>query len=160
MATIIRYLDYETINRLMKPHDRAYRWPDRTCIHPIKDLLEYVRGKAVPIDPIAKMSEEEAGWLIVRIYGGSWFKWAEHYLIQHNYGYKIPVSKIESGDIVEFSSDRIKAVGPVGDLIRNPVAIVADKDTLFLRGFGGVTPLPVRFVKVVNAARFRFRRVR
>ena len=93
--------------------------------------------------------------MIVRIYGSSWFKWAEHYLIQHDYGYTIPPSEIDSGDIIEISSDRIKAVGPVGHLIPRPVAIVADKDTLFLRGFGGVRPLPIKWIKVVNAARFR-----
>ena len=150
----VKHIDYETVNRLMKPHNRAYKWPTRTCLHPAIDLLEYIRGKNVPLDPILDLSETEAGWLIVRLYGGSWFKFVEHYLIKHDYGHTIPVSEIESGDIVEFSSDRIKAVGPVGHLIKNPVAIVGDKDTLFLRGFGGISQLPTRFVKIVNAARF------
>ena len=152
MATII---DYRTLNEIVSKHDRHYQWPKSTCLHPALELLRYVHGKDVPIDPILGGTEEDAGQTIIRIYGCSWFKFVEHYLIKNDYGHTIPTKDLQTGDIVEFSSDRIKAVGPWGDLIRNPVCLVADKDTLFLRGFGGITPLPIRFVRIVNAARIK-----
>lgn len=152
MATII---DYNILDKIVSKHDKAYRWPQSTCLHPAIELLRYVQGGDIPLDPMLNGSEADAGQTIIRIYGCSWFKFVEHYLIKHEYGYTIPTTDLQCGDIVEFESDRIKAVGPWGEIIRNPVCLVANEETLFLRGFGGVTPLPIRFVRIVNAARLK-----
>lgn len=151
MATI---MDYHTLDKLMAPHDRRYSWPDSTCLHPALDMLEYIRLETIELEPILKMSEEAANEIVVYDYGASWFSFILEKIVERGYGYEIGLDGLQCGDLVEVTSDRIKPVGCANKKITNFIALVANSETLFLRGWCGVTPLPVECVKVLRALRF------
>ena len=135
----------------MAPFDKPYSWPDSTCLHPAMALYEYINGSPLPNNAIFDLPEAKASQLVKRRYNNSWLEYIADYLERNGGGRRVATEKLECGDVVEFDCDRIKVCGRVWTC--NPVGIVADTQTLFMRGQSGVHPIPRAITHPIMAVR-------
>lgn len=144
-------LTFEKLSELMESHDAPFRWPDRSCLHPVLDLIEYIHGCEVPKEDYAhilRWSEDRAKAWLDNHHSGSWLWCLIEYLERCGLGHRINVVDAEVGDLIEFRSRILKVEGT-----ERIIGIKADAETLFVRTYGGVFPLPIRIASPLLAAR-------
>ena len=147
-------LTYSKLDKLMKPHDVPYSWPERTCLHPVRDLMRFILQSEPSshfYEEITRWSEDTANLHIKNHYSGSWFLCMLDYLEKNGYGHSIDPTESDIGDIIEFEYPLMILRLPEG--ITGVIGIKASNETLFTRIRSGVCPLPIVNASIKRAAR-------
>ena len=149
-------LTYAEIEELMKPHDTRYRWPDRTCLHPILDLIRHIIGEEPPsryYESVLNWSESKANEWVTKHHKASWLWCVIDYLESHNIGHRIDVEEARSGDLIEFTSMIMRPVSSIGSDVDGIIGFQVNDSTLFLRASAGIIPISKRLTQPRLAAR-------
>lgn len=143
-------LKIEQLNAIANRYDKPFSWPNNTCVHPIGEIIKYVKETEPITDPLFEKTEIEVAKIVKKHFGGSWINLISYYVSQHKYGINVSISDYKMGDIIGFVSDRLK---PTCRLIDNHTGFVVNQDTFYYRGHMGMYPFPIKQVNIIGVVR-------